>query len=82
MLNGDAHHSKRRDGELRIGRCRVFKDSNAQSIPEHGYLIIRFSVYASRVFKHPSLVYEAIPVAIHWRRPAFDEVAPAATSEA
>jgi hypothetical protein len=29
MLNGDAHHSKRRDGELRIGRCRVLKDQNA-----------------------------------------------------
>ena len=34
MLNGDAHHSKRRDGELRIGRCRVLKDQNAERIPE------------------------------------------------
>lgn len=28
MLNGDAHHSNRRDGELRIDRCRVLKDQN------------------------------------------------------
>ena len=29
MLNGDAHHAYGRDGELRIGRCRILKDQNA-----------------------------------------------------
>jgi hypothetical protein len=37
MLNGDAHLSTRRDGELRIGRCRVLKDQNVQRITERHY---------------------------------------------
>lgn len=82
MLNGDAHHSKRRDGELRIGRCRVFKDSNALRIPECPSFEHMFSVYASRAFKQPSLVNQAIPVAIHWQRPPANEFAPTAVPKA
>ena len=34
MLNGDAHHAYGRDGELRIGRCRIFKDSAFSGVPK------------------------------------------------
>ena len=82
MLNGDAHHSLTWEVELRIGRCRVFKDSNALRIAECLSFEHPFSVYASRAFKQPFLVNQAISVAIHWRRPAANEFAPAAVHEA
>jgi hypothetical protein len=41
MLNGDAHHEKGRDGELRIGRCRISNSKAPKSITEGVALIIR-----------------------------------------
>ncbi len=44
MLNGDAHHSMRADGELRIGRCRVLKDQNGQRITNQAQVVTVFIV--------------------------------------
>ena len=41
MLNGDAHHSKRRDGELRISRCLFSKTQSA--VPQFAVRLIKAS---------------------------------------